>query len=386
VAFSPDGLRLATSSDDHTARVWDARSGKTLLVFNGHTFAAKGVAFSPDGLRLATASDDHTARVWDARSGQQLVECKGHTDMVWGVTFSPDGLRLATASRDSTARVWDAVTGQPLLVCKGRAMVYCAAFSPESLRLATVGGEAMARVWDGRILSEAEEVEWRLRATRPEPDWHESQFRQNQMKDQIAAAFHLDRLLAYRPDRRADLLMQRRRYLEDTLKQNKDEAGARLLLARTACHSPTVGPDDIAELMPSADEKNGIARRTRGGLLLRLNKSGEALPVLEAALKERSDDKPPVEELLLAWAYLDTNQPGQAKAMWTKATAWLDGQQQAVRAANVAGILPAGALPGVAPLFAPPADPRYNAFDWETWQEIDVLRRELAPRFAAQKP
>jgi len=41
-----------------------------------------------------------------------------------------------------------------------------------------------------------------------------------------------------------------------------------------------------------------------------------------------------------------------------------------------------GVLPGVAPLFAPAADPRYNAFDWETWHEIDVLRRELAPRFA----
>ena len=39
-----------------------------------------------------------------------------------------------------------------------------------------------------------------------------------------------------------------------------------------------------------------------------------------------------------------------------------------------------------APLFAPPTDPRYNAFDWETWHEIDVLRRELAPRFEAKNP
>jgi len=58
----------------------------------------------------------------------------------------------------------------------------------------------------------------------------------------------------------------------------------------------------------------------------------------------------------------------------------------AVRAANVVGALPGGVLPGVAMLFAPPADPRYNAFDWETWHELDVLRRELAPRFEAKKP
>jgi len=108
--------------------------------------------------------------------------------------------------------------------------------------------------------------------------------------------------------------------------------------------------------------------------------------VLEAALKERGDDPPPVEELLLAWAYLDTGQPDKAKALWTKASAWLDGQQEAVRATNLAGTLPAGALPGVAPLFVAPTHPRYSAFDWETWHEIDVLCRELGPRFAAQKP
>jgi hypothetical protein len=35
---------------------------------------------------------------------------------------------------------------------------------------------------------------------------------------------------------------------------------------------------------------------------------------------------------------------------------------------------------------APAADLRYNAFDWETWHELVVLRRELAPRYEAKKP
>jgi hypothetical protein len=50
---------------------------------------------------------------------------------------------------------------------------------------------------------------------------------------------------------------------------------------------------------------------------------------------------------------------------WTKVTAWLDRKQEKTRTDDN----------------APPADPRYNAFDWETWHELDVLRRELAPRF-----
>jgi hypothetical protein len=64
----------------------------------------------------------------------------------------------------------------------------------------------------------------------------------------------------------------------------------------------------------------------------------------------------------------------------------LDRGQEAVRATNVVGTLPSGVLAGVSPLFAPPTDPRYNACDWETWHEVDVLRRELAPRFAAKAP
>jgi hypothetical protein len=93
-----------------------------------------------------------------------------------------------------------------------------------------------------------------------------------------------------------------------------------------------------------------------------------------------------VEDLQLAWAYLDNDQAENAKALWTKAMAWLDSQLEAVRAVNLAGTLPAGALPGLAPLFLAPTHPRYNAFDWETWYEIEVLRRELAPRFAAKGP
>jgi WD40 repeat protein len=386
VAFSPDGLRLATGSDDQTARVWDAYSGKKLLECKGHTDRVLSVAFSPDGFRLATASSDKTALIWDLRSGKQLSACKGDK-IVMAVAFSMDGLRLATTHWDKTARIWDAQTGQPLLELVGHTdTVTCASFSPDGQRLATASWDKTARVWEALRLSPSEEVEWRRWATRAEPDWHQEQFQQNQQKDRFAAVFHLDRILAYLPSRRADLLRQRTAFLEESLKQNKDDAAARLLLARTAWHSPPLGPKDATGILPTADDKQPLAQRTRSGLLLRQKKAAEAVPVLEAALKDRGDDPPPVEELLLAWAYLDTDHPDQAKALWTKATAWLDGQQEAVRVANLAGTLPAGALPGVAPLFAAPTHPRYSAFDWETWHELAVLRRELAPRITANAP
>nr|WP_240496537.1 ElyC/SanA/YdcF family protein [Streptomyces torulosus] len=98
-AFSPDGSLLATTSNDHTARMWRVTDGAEQAVLSGHTGGVWDCAFSPGGTLLATASNDHTTRLWRVADSIELAVLIGHTDWVTSCAFSPDGALLATTSK-----------------------------------------------------------------------------------------------------------------------------------------------------------------------------------------------------------------------------------------------------------------------------------------------
>jgi WD40 repeat protein len=148
-AASEDDTRIATASKDHTARVWDSRTGATLAVLEGHKDGVLNVAFSPDGMNIATGSLDKTARVWDGQTYAEIAALEGHKDRISSITFSPNGQRVLTASWDGTARIWDARTGATLAILEGHQGGFnFAAFSRDGTRIITASSDQAARVWD----------------------------------------------------------------------------------------------------------------------------------------------------------------------------------------------------------------------------------------------
>ncbi len=149
--FSPDGIYIVTASDDNTARVWDAKTGKPITEPLKHEDYVNSAVFSPDGKYIVTASRDNTARVWDAKTGEPVTEQLKHEDYVNSAVFSPDGEFIVTASGDKTARVWDAKTGKPVTEpLKHEDYVYSAVFSPDGKYIVTASDDNTARVWDAK--------------------------------------------------------------------------------------------------------------------------------------------------------------------------------------------------------------------------------------------
>ncbi|TEY29165.1 hypothetical protein BOTCAL_0965g00010 [Botryotinia calthae] len=149
VAFSADGSKVASGSDDDTIRLWDAVTGEPFQKLEGHSSSVISVAFSPDGSKVASGSDDDTIRLWDAVTGEPFQKLKGHSSWVTSVAFSPDGSKVASGSYDDTIRLWDVVTGEPLQKLEGHSdSFYSVAFSPDGSKVASGSSDHTIRLWD----------------------------------------------------------------------------------------------------------------------------------------------------------------------------------------------------------------------------------------------
>lgn len=66
VAWSPDDTRIATAGDEKTVQVREITTGNLLFTCTGHDAGINSVAWSYDGMYIASGSSDGRVRVWQA--------------------------------------------------------------------------------------------------------------------------------------------------------------------------------------------------------------------------------------------------------------------------------------------------------------------------------
>jgi WD40 repeat protein/serine/threonine protein kinase len=151
--FTADGRRVLTT-DDKSAKMWDAESSQLLFTMN-HGDTVYRAVFSKDDSRIITAGGDGTVRIWNAATGAPLHELahRGPDKKRWRYSVVATSSRFVAAidMMGKVAHVWDAETGSFIAELNEladdvseRAML---AFSPDGRWLVTSGGDDV-RVFD----------------------------------------------------------------------------------------------------------------------------------------------------------------------------------------------------------------------------------------------
>ena len=174
-AWSPDGARIITASEDGTAKVWDAATGDEMFTISGSGSGQTSAGWSPDGTLIFFAGPDGKRSVRGAATGDELFVLPSRSGLedtaadaalfagpsqsdfdapselhhVDNMAWSPDGTRIVLVS-DSAAAVWDLDSRSELFSLPRDTFqsVKSAAWSPDGGRIATVGSYGTLEMWD----------------------------------------------------------------------------------------------------------------------------------------------------------------------------------------------------------------------------------------------
>jgi WD40 repeat protein len=209
--MSPTRDVLAVAGTDGGIRLWDLRSrlkAQTLRTMmherTGHDAVALCLAFSPDGLWLASGHVDGAVHVWDLERGQELPVKFRHEALVGAVAFSPDGQTLASGGMDSNLKLWNLPAA---LAGESRRELHRQPAGITSLCYAGSAGEWIVTGHANRILRLAEARSARLLATLRGPEAQVNLLSTAPDRKRFAAASHDRTIRLFDADSRQQLFV-----------------------------------------------------------------------------------------------------------------------------------------------------------------------------------
>eukprot|EP00040_Diaphanoeca_grandis_P039484 m.259188 g.259188 ORF g.259188 m.259188 type:complete len:499 (-) comp37676_c0_seq1:100-1596(-) len=148
--FSTDGVNIMSCSDDNLVKLWDLTiGGDALRTFEGHTdYVRCGATCATASNLFLSGSYDHTAKLWDTRTGAEVLSVD-HGAPVEAVLMFPGGSSFITAG-SNYIKVWDAIGKTRALhtFSNHQKTITCLKFDSDHKRLLSGSLDRQLKVYD----------------------------------------------------------------------------------------------------------------------------------------------------------------------------------------------------------------------------------------------
>ncbi|MBD2743794.1 DUF4214 domain-containing protein [Coleofasciculus sp. FACHB-1120] len=140
-----DGKKMAFISEEDRIIKFGDLTNQTFSDFIGHKGEISSIAFSSDGQKIASGSQDSTVRLWNL-NGDNIKTFMGNNSYVKKVAFSPDNETIASAGLGAGIKFWSQHNQQPITLINGN--FSSVNFSPNGRIIAAVRGNRELILFD----------------------------------------------------------------------------------------------------------------------------------------------------------------------------------------------------------------------------------------------
>ncbi|KAK7508050.1 hypothetical protein BaRGS_00001015, partial [Batillaria attramentaria] len=162
-AIDPYRKHMATVSQDHSIRVWDAETLQQLYDFSAPEECPTNISYHPNCQIFCCGFESGSVRIFNVQSTCLVAEHNIHKGVVTGVLYSPNGEYLYSACSQGSLAAYSAESkGYPLLRILNNMVARGKRFGPDALAISSCGrklafvgpSDFTVTVVDSRHLSE----------------------------------------------------------------------------------------------------------------------------------------------------------------------------------------------------------------------------------------
>ena len=155
LAFSADGSKLLSGSQDKSCRLWNVADSKELGLIETAA-AVNAVAFVAEEKMVATGGADNQLRLWnlpepkaEGKEAPKPLKELAHGGAISSLLALANGSQLASGAADGQLRLWDVAKGAAVKTMNHGGPIESITASPDGKRFVSVSANNTAKIFNG---------------------------------------------------------------------------------------------------------------------------------------------------------------------------------------------------------------------------------------------